>query len=97
MRLVRGDAARYRWPRGDLALYLYNPFRAEVLEAVLADVLAERARDVALLYHTPLEASTIEATGRFQLVEDFGMARIYLARGTGSTSSTPCHAEVAEQ
>lgn len=86
VRLVRGDAARYRWPRGDLVLYLYNPFRAEVLGAMLADVLAEPTRDVALLYHTPIEAATIEATGRFERIEDFGMARIYLARRAGNAS-----------
>jgi SAM-dependent methyltransferase len=80
VRLVRGDAAAYRWPRGNLALYLYNPFRAEVFEAMLNAVLADRSRDVALVYHTPLEAGTIERRPQFEPVADLGMARIYLAR-----------------
>jgi SAM-dependent methyltransferase len=80
VRLVRGDAAAYRWPRGNLALYLYNPFRAEVLAAMLDAVLADRSRDIALVYHTPLEAETIERRAQFEPVADFGIARIYLAR-----------------
>ncbi len=35
VRLVRADAADYAFPRGELALYLYNPFRAPVLASVL--------------------------------------------------------------
>jgi SAM-dependent methyltransferase len=81
LRLVRGDAAAYRWPRGNLALYLYNPFRAEVLAAMLDAVLADRSRDVALVYHTPLEAATIESRSAFEPVADLGYARLYLARG----------------
>jgi SAM-dependent methyltransferase len=80
VRLVRGDAAAYRWPRGNLALYLYNPFRAEVLAAVLDAVLADRTRDIALIYHTPLEAATIAARPEFEPVADLGIARVYLAR-----------------
>ena len=32
VRLVLGDAATYRFPRGRLVVYLYNPFRTQVLE-----------------------------------------------------------------
>ena len=79
VRVVRGDAADYRWPRGDLALYLYNPFRAEILAALLDRVLADRSRAIALAYHTPLEAATIEARPQFEQVADLGFGRVYLA------------------
>ncbi len=79
VRLVCGDAADYRWPRGDLALYLYNPFRAEILAALLDRVLADRSRAIALAYHTPLEAATIEARPQFEQVADLGFGRVYLA------------------
>jgi SAM-dependent methyltransferase len=80
VRLVCKDAARYRWPRGDLVLYLYNPFRAEILSTMLRNVLADRTREVALVYHTPLEAATIDELPAFEPVCDLGIARLYLAR-----------------
>ena len=80
VRFVARDAATYALPRGDLVLYLYNPFRAPVLRAVLAQLRAggER-RDVALLYHTPLERDTIDADGGFALVGDLGFGVVYRA------------------
>jgi SAM-dependent methyltransferase len=87
LRLVRGDAAAYRWPRGNLALYLYNPFRAEVFAALLDAVLTDRTRDIALVYHTPLEAATIESRPAFEPVADLGFARLYLARRTPQPAS----------
>jgi SAM-dependent methyltransferase len=76
IRLIRADAADYRFPRGTLAVYLYNPFRAPVLERVLDHILAQR-RDVTLLYHTPLERERIEARAGFELVGEFGDAAVY--------------------
>jgi len=79
IRLVRGDASRFRFPRGDLILYLYNPFRAAVLAPVLTRVLhtAGAEADVVLLYHTPIERTTVEETGAFQLIADLGFALVY--------------------
>ncbi|HXF35224.1 MAG TPA: class I SAM-dependent methyltransferase [Candidatus Acidoferrales bacterium] len=79
VRLVRADAATYRYPRGNLVLYLFNPFRAPVLERVLARVCA-LARDVVLLYHTPLERETIERNEAFEIVDDLGFGAVYRRR-----------------
>lgn len=76
IRLVRADAATYRFPRGDLALYLFNPFRAPVLERMLRHVVAQ-PRDVTILYHTPVERGVIESHDAFELVDDFGFAAVY--------------------
>lgn len=76
VRLVRKDAAEYKFPRGTIALYLYNPFRGPVLETVLEHVLAQ-PREVTLLYHTPVERDVVERTRAFELVEDLGFAAIY--------------------
>jgi len=76
VRLVRKDAAEYKFPRGKLALYLYNPFRGPVLETVLEHVLAQ-PREVTLLYHTPAERDVVERTRAFELLEDFGFAAVY--------------------
>lgn len=76
VRFVRADAAAMTVPKGDLVVYLYNPFQAPVLAAVLERLLAE-PRDIALLYHTPLERDTIEATGQFDLVADLFFGIVY--------------------
>jgi SAM-dependent methyltransferase len=76
VRFVRADAAEYRFPRGKLAVYLYNPFRAPVLTAVL-EHLAARRRELTLLYHTPAERDLIEASGAFEIVCDLGYGVVY--------------------
>jgi predicted RNA methylase len=76
VRLLRADAATYRYPRGDIVLYLYNPFRAQVLERVLERVLTAR-RETIVLYHTPVERGVIESNAAFEMVDDLGFAAIY--------------------
>jgi len=80
IRLVRSDAAAFAFPRGDLVVYLYNPFRHEVLEPMLDALLANRAREIVLLYHTPLERETIEARAAFDRIADLGFGVAYRLR-----------------
>jgi SAM-dependent methyltransferase len=64
VRIVRADARRHRLPAGDLVVFLYNPFDAQALEALL-DRLAQRRNrgDEWLLYHTPVHAASVLARG----------------------------------
>jgi len=80
IRLVRADAGSFTFPRGDLVVYLYNPFGREVLAPMLERLCADRRRDVALVYHTPLARTEIDAHPAFELVADLGFGLIYLAR-----------------
>jgi SAM-dependent methyltransferase len=80
IRLVRADAAAFTFPRGDLVVYLYNPFRAEVFAPLLDRLTADRRRDVALVYHTPIERAAIDAHPAFELIADLGIGLVYLAR-----------------
>lgn len=81
LRLVRADASAYRVPPGDLAVYLYNPFAAPVLEAVLINLRAsDEPREVVLLYHTPVQRETIDASEAFELVDDLGFGLVYRLR-----------------
>jgi SAM-dependent methyltransferase len=73
VRLVRADAAGYALPRGPLAVYLYNPFRAEVL-APLAERLATHAAGAFVVYHTPLARAVFDHDPRFTLAGDLGFA-----------------------
>jgi SAM-dependent methyltransferase len=80
VKIVRADAGAYAFPRGDLVVFLYNPFRGPVLDRVLANLCADRERDVVLLYHTAVERQSIDATGAFQLEADLGFGLIYRLR-----------------
>jgi hypothetical protein len=89
VKIVRADAAQYAFPRGDLVIFLYNPFRGPVLDAVLAHLRAGgHEREVVLLYHTPVERDTIDATGGFELVADLGFGVVY--RLVSPRRSVPC-------
>jgi SAM-dependent methyltransferase len=81
VKIVCADAAGYLFPRGDLVVYLYNPFRAPVLREVIDSLAATAAsREVVLLYHTPLERAEIDASGAFELIADLGFALAYRSR-----------------
>ena len=80
IRLVRADAAAFTFPRGDLVVYLYNPFGAKVLGPLLERLCADRRRDVALIYHTPVERACIDGHPAFELIADLGFGLVYLAR-----------------
>lgn len=77
VRLIRADARKRRMPRGDLVVFLYNPFDDQALAAVL-DRIAERrdARNVWLLYHTPVHGDLVIARG-YETVATFSGAAAY--------------------
>ena len=82
VRVVRADAATYRFPRGDLVVYLYNPFDGVVLAGVLDALAAERTRDVALVYHTPVHREVVEGHPAFELAGETAAGAVYrLLRG----------------
>lgn len=80
VRLVRADAAAFTFPRGDLAVYLYNPFRADVLGPILDRLAATPRREVVLLYHTPVERAVVDAHPAFELATDLGFGLVYRFR-----------------
>jgi SAM-dependent methyltransferase len=81
VRVVPADAASFAFPRGDLVVYLYNPFRAPVLERMLTNLLAaDDAREIVLLYHTAVEHETIDVAARFEVVADLGFGLVYRLR-----------------
>jgi SAM-dependent methyltransferase len=77
VRLVRGDAATYRFPRGPLVVYLYNPFDAFVLTTVLDQLVASPSRPLAIVYHTPVERATLDAHPGFRLVAEEPSGVVY--------------------
>jgi len=66
------DATAYSLPEDATIVFLYNPFRGAVLDAVLDRIIASYDRSVRrlrLVYANPVEADRLERTGRVQLVD----------------------------
>jgi SAM-dependent methyltransferase len=72
--VVAMDAADYAFTREDTVVYLYNPFDAGVLAAVLARLhrsLQVHPRKVWIVYHNPVWRSVIESGGDFERVGEY--------------------------
>ncbi len=75
IRVVQGDAAKFRWPRTPLLVYLYNPFACSLVAQMAQNLAAAAASGsglVDLLYVNPTCADTLTGQGLF--------ARIWTAR-----------------
>lgn len=71
IRVVREDAAKFRWPRTPLLIYFNNPFDCalvELLASRLAAAAASRPGLLDLLYVNPACADTITHQGFFGLL-----------------------------
>jgi SAM-dependent methyltransferase len=77
VRLVRADVRQYRFPGGELVVFLYNPFDGEALDDVL-DRLSERSNpiDEWILYYTPVHAERVHARG-YELVATLPETHVY--------------------
>ncbi len=87
VRIVCADAVDYRFPRGDLVVYLYNPFDGAVLAPLLDRLAMDPRRDVTLLYHTPVERAIIEDHPAFELAGETNAGAAY--RLVASSRSSP--------
>ncbi len=76
-----GDAASYRFPKGDLVIYLFNPFDEAIVAHVLDRLVrSAQSREIAIVYHTPVARETIEAHPRFELAGEDRNGAVYLMR-----------------
>lgn len=85
--VVAMDAADYAFTRDDTVVYLYNPFDAGVLAAVMARLrrsIAAHPRRVWIVYHNPVWRSVIESGGDFEKVGEYtpdgGVFAVYRSR-----------------
>ncbi|CAE6726067.1 hypothetical protein R69927_04662 [Paraburkholderia domus] len=65
VRLAVGDASTFPLPAGDLVLFLYNPFGAELIAKVVAGVeaaLAADHRSVYIVYYNPVFGHCFDAS-----------------------------------
>lgn len=71
IRVMNTDAMEFRWPRGPLLVYLYNPFACELVErlaAKLAGPAGPGSGLVDLLYVNPTCADVLSRQGTFSLL-----------------------------
>lgn len=78
VRLVRGDAATFVFPSGDLVVYLFNPFDETILARVLERLVTSAGmRDITLVYHTPVARGAIDAHPDFELIAESALGAVY--------------------
>jgi SAM-dependent methyltransferase len=71
--IVVSDATRFEVPDDLTIAYFYDPFRGEILDAVLQNIIASidrRPRPVRIIYVHPVEGARVLATGRFRLLKE---------------------------
>ena len=76
LRIVCGGAADAPLPRGDLAVYLFNPFGERTLQTVVRR-LASHGAALWVLYHTPVHRSVFDGEPAFVLEQDLGFGLVY--------------------
>jgi SAM-dependent methyltransferase len=65
VRVAVGDASNYPLPPGNLVIFLYNPFHAELMANVVAGVeaaLAAEARSIYVIYYNPIAGHCFDAS-----------------------------------
>jgi SAM-dependent methyltransferase len=73
IRVIRDDAANFRWPRPPLLVYLNNPFECELVERLATRIVEAAASGpglVDLIYVNPACADTLTRKGNFRLLWD---------------------------
>jgi SAM-dependent methyltransferase len=76
--LVTADVLEYEIPDEVTVLYLYNPFRGETFDRVIANLIASvdrSPRTVRVIYLNPKEHDRLMGTGRFRLERVAGRLR----------------------
>jgi SAM-dependent methyltransferase len=71
IRILRKDAAEFRWPWAPLLVYLNNPFECSLVERLVAKIAAAAASGPGLadiLYVNPACADTLIRYGNFKLL-----------------------------
>jgi SAM-dependent methyltransferase len=69
IRVAVGDASNYPLPPGNLVIFLYNPFHAELIANVVAGVeaaLAAESRSIYVIYYNPIAGHCFDASSQLR-------------------------------
>lgn len=75
------DARTYRYPDGDIVLFLYNPFDPPIFQAFLDNLIADieaRPRAVNIIYNNPQCAHVMDNSPAFERMAYQGANKAYL-------------------
>ena len=61
--VVESDAANYRFPESDMVIYLFNPFSAEVMQKVVANLKESLSKKLYIIYVNPQCGPLFDASG----------------------------------
>jgi hypothetical protein len=76
VRIAVGDASRFPIPSGDVVLFLYNPFAAELIVQVVQSVeaaLRTESRSIYVVYYNPTAAHCFDASSLLTCIQDFSV------------------------
>ncbi len=85
--VVCADARRVRFPSGPLVVFLFNPFRAEILAAV-AQRLSQHTNELYVVYINPLYGDLITDIPRMKYFAHDDWCTVW-HRDAGATHGTP--------
>jgi hypothetical protein len=80
LRIICADAAAYAFPKGDLVVYMYNPFGEKTVERIAANLAARRNGGCYIVYHTPVHRAVLDADVRFEVIADLQFGTVYRLR-----------------
>jgi predicted RNA methylase len=80
VRIVRADAAAYVFPKGNLVVYMYNPFGEKTVERILEKLAARESGVCYIVYHTPVHRSVLDTHARCELMADLQFGAVYRLR-----------------
>lgn len=83
VRIVCKDASAFRFPRGNLVFYLYNPFGEATFRALVDRIAAECLGEAYVMYHTPVHRRVLDDHPAFCLYADLGYGAIFEKRKGG--------------
>jgi hypothetical protein len=92
---IWGDATDFNLPNAPTILYLYNPFQGEVMDQVIANIVAslrDNPRDLWVIYANPWEGRKFRRNPMFETIEwnsEYSVHRSVPTAGSGSRVRHP--------
>jgi 16S rRNA G966 N2-methylase RsmD len=78
--ILEMDACQYKFPEGNLLIYMYNPFGGGVMQSVIGNLLEGRhynSDKAFVVYLNPVQSSLFESKSEFELVGKADQARVW--------------------